>query len=504
MRATLKKIIKQSLTFAFTLMLLSSASTSFAKESAKKPIKVPVKQSKRIIPPNIQAGLNQLIKKYSNLNMGIIVQSVKTKAILYQHNANHLYTPASVLKLFTATAAAAYLKPDFKFATQLLSRAEVTNGTLNGDLTIKFSGDPELTSKQLNHLIGKLHKLGIHKITGNIYIDRHDYNNVPYPPGWLWDDLSYSYAAPMSAIIINQNKFNLSFTPAKEPEKAPHISSSLPSGIAHFANYVTTVTRYRQHCPLAIYSNNRNDYVLRGCLNKRLGKQHRILAIRNIAAYAKAIVKKSLNKHHIHYTGSIFIHRAEPHSRVLATHWSRPLNKIIYEMLKDSNNLTTNSLLKKLGERYYRSQGTWQNGLRALKQILSKPTGINFKKNLITDGAGLSRYNLISPRQISKLLYYIEHNSHVRPVIFNALPIAGKDGTLGGRMIGQGKSERIHAKTGSMTGVTALAGYVISKHNGLVSFVIMINGFIRPRRPYVQLENRICKLLVNAKKTHHG
>ena len=171
------------------------------------------------------------------------------------------------------------------------------------------------------------------------------------------------------------------------------------------------------------------------------------------------------------------------------------LQQIIHEMLKQSDNLTTNSVFKKLGERYYKTQGTWQNSISAVKAILAPLAGINFKQNRVNDGSGLSRYDLISPHQLIQLLYYINHNHRIRPALRNALPIAGKDGTLEDRMINQKKSEHIRAKTGSMTGVLSLAGYIETKNHGEVSFAMMMNNIIERHRKYMTLEDKICEFL---------
>ena len=154
--------------------------------------------------------------------------------------------------------------------------------------------------------------------------------------------------------------------------------------------------------------------------------------------------------------------------------------------------------LKKLGETYFRSRGTWQNSVNALNAILTKPTGIDFNHNLINDGAGLSRYNLISPKQLAKALYFAYHHNTIKKPFFNALPIGGKDGTLAYRMKDLRSGARVHLKTGNMTGVSALAGYINTKHLGVISFVMMINGFVKPKKPFLELEDDLSRYLVSA------
>ncbi len=457
----------------------------------------------------IRAGINTLLNQFNkahggNLSIGLMVQSMKNHQTLYARRSTFLFTPASVQKLFTAAAALSYLKPSYRFTTQVLTTGSVVGGVLKGNVYIKFTGDPELKAKDVSQLLSKLKNQGIRTIDGRVYIDNTDYNHVPYPPGWIWDDLSYSFAAPLDTIIINRNKFTLHFYPAKTLGAHPILKADLPMGVAHFANHMITTSTYRKKCPLVIYSDDLNNYTLGGCLTQRYKKQRRTLAIRDVLKFTKALVKQQLQKNGIAYGRRVAVKKAPREASVIAVHYSPVLKKILKEMLKDSDNLTTNSLFKKLGETYFRSAGTWQNSLRALEKILAPLTGVNFKQNLMADGAGLSRYNLVSPKQLSQLLYYIFHSSIVSGPLIHSLPIAGKDGTLAWRLLEFGRGARIRAKTGSMTGVTSLAGFVRSKHNGNVSFVIMINGFVKPRKPYIKLENDICALLVSAQGSQHG
>ena len=428
-------------------------------------------------------------------NYGIIVTSMKNGKILYQRNANRLFTPASVQKLFTAAAALQYLKPTYKFKTGFYTNGTVRHHTLEGNLYVKFSGDPSLRQKQLQKMADEFRNMDIKHINGHVYIDNFAFNKVPYPPGWIWDDLSYSYAAPMNAVIIDRNKFSLKFIPSKIKGHKPKLISSLPPGVATFTNTMRMVNAASDDCPLTIYSDMSNHYRISGCFDKRWGTQARSLAVRDMVRYAKVEITNLLKQRGIHYKGKVTLHRTPENPVPLVVHASKPISKLIHHMLKRSDNLYTNALFKAIGENYYGTSGSWQNGLRALESILKIPTGINFQKSLLTDGAGLSRYNLISPHQLVKLLYFVYHNSRVKPALYAALPVAGVDGTLVGRMYSLGRSRRVHAKTGSMTGVSALSGYVITKHHGVVGFAMMFNDFVGKRGPYVALENRVCEAL---------
>lgn len=442
------------------------------------------------------AGLQSILTAHPP-HIGIMVTRLKTGTVLFHKNAKLFFTPASTQKLFPTIAALAYLGPDFRFQTQLRTNGTIKNHDLKGDLFIQFSGDPELTDHDLNQLLGKLKTQGIQKISGHIYIDNAEYGSIPYGPGWMWDDLSYGYAAPLNAVIINHNRFILHLTPSQTSNKPPALVPDLPQGIAVFINHISTTPKRQKKCPITVYSDSHNQYTLSGCISRAAGKQRRSLEIRDPIAYAKGLIQQSLQQHHIQFSNRITKRQTPRTATRLAQHASPPLKQIVFTLLKNSDNLATDSLLKTLGERYYQKPGTWQNGLEAMKAILQKEAGIDFEGGLITDGAGLSRYNLISPAQFSTLLDYAYHNESIRRTLLKALPVAGKDGTLIDRMLNARNNHLIRAKTGSMAGVASLAGYIKNKSLGDLSFVIMINGLSKKEKSKVPLEDQLSNYLAN-------
>ncbi len=431
------------------------------------------------------------------VNVGMVVRDLDSGRVLFGQNTNLLYPPASTQKLFTAIAALYYLNQHYRFHTTLYRDGLVQDHTLMGHVVIRFSGDPSLRVSDLKQLLLTLKAQGIRKIMGSVYLDSSAYNEIPYPPGWLWDDLSYSYAAPLQAINLNRNAFALQMTPSKTMYAPPQLKSALPDAVVSFENHVRTTHGNEPNCPFLIYSHADNRYTIYGCINQKWGSQQRTLAIRNPILYAKVLVSRMLIQQGIAWTGSVnVLHHPYGHpSTEMADHPSVALYEMVTEMLKKSDNLIAESLLKKIGEYYYRRSGSVQNGLRALKQIL-KPTGIDFSHNNINDGSGLSRYNLVTPLQFSRLLSFAYQTHAVRVPLLAALPRASVDGTLIARMHWIRDKERVMAKTGSMTGVSALVGYVHTRSGHTLSFVLMLSGFLGKQYRYHQLEDQLCRYLV--------
>lgn len=457
-----------------------------------------------VIPVDLAVGMNTILKNVSpRANIGVIVQAIGSGKILYQRNADGLFTPASVNKLFVAIAALDYLKPEYRFETHVRFTGTVSQGILNGDLYVQFNGDPTLTERQLLNLLDQVKTVGINQINGHVYLDNTAYGSAAYAPGWLVHDLIFGFAAPLNAVILNENRFAIILSPAKKNGLPASSSTTIPNGIVKINN--NTITRIqRRDCPLSVLSDSDNTYHVSGCIANQPAKQYFGLALRDPVKYAKVLIANSLQKNQINFNGSIEILGTPENSTVIATHQSPPLNLIIKNMMKSSDNLYTNSILKQIGHVFYHSQGTWQNGLNAIQKILETPANIDFNQIHLFDGAGLSRYNQVSPRQLANLLHYAYQKPSVETDLWTSLPIAGQDGTLRGRLLAFAKGEPIHAKTGTMKGVSALAGYINTRYNGLLIFVIMTNSLHSAEdahHVFKYTEDNICQFLLSARKS---
>lgn len=448
---------------------------------------------------SIPQGINYLLTRVSpSIPIGIVVQSMDTGRIYYSKNAGRYFSPASVQKLFTVSSALINLKPDYRFPTRLLTTGNINQGVLYGNLIFQFNGDPSLKQSDIANLIEKVKALGIRRIAGNIVIDNTAFDHIPYPAGWLWNDLTSVFAAPLNTVIINRNKFGLTIIPAKRVGQRPTLIPHLPPGSATFINEMKTTYYPQRNCPITILSNEKNQYLLRGCLARRSGTQGRSIAIRNMEMFTRGLILEMLRQHGIQFNGKMFAQKTPLNAQLVAEHISLPLKTLIVHLLKKSDNLYADALFKKIGEYYNHAPGSWKNALFAELPILSHDVGIDPNHIHLVDGAGLSQYNYVTPHDVSMMLNYIEHNPVLHDTLIPALPIAGVDGTLIYRMPMLARGKRVHAKTGSMTGVSTLAGFVQTEHHGLLSFVIMINDVPKYRAPYIVLENHLVEFLATS------
>ena len=413
-----------------------------------------------------------LQSKAPNLSTGIEIRSANTGNILYAHHARRYFTPASNTKLFTAAAALIKLGPDFHFDTTL-SRAK-------NNIYLRFVGDPTFTNKDLYALLAKLKQHHITRIQGDLVIDNTTFTGPALPIGWSKDDLPYCYAAPIDSIIINQNCTYISLF--------KHGSVAIPSHEANLpikpAGQVALIpgTNSPKTCVFHITDHSNNLVVFGGCLPDRKTWGFPI-AIPNPNLYASSLVHQDLNKLDITLAGHIRFAKQPAQTTVIATHTSDSLAAILGVMLKESNNVYAGAITKTLGNAYY-SVGSHKAGANAIDAILHKAIGKAFTPPYLEGGAGGSVYNQITPNQLTQLLFYMYH-SHYKTIWLRDLAVSGESGTMSYRLSDKIYRGKVLAKTGSMSGVSTLSGYLLRHGHTPIVFSIMMNGIrgsLNPKR----------------------
>jgi D-alanyl-D-alanine carboxypeptidase/D-alanyl-D-alanine-endopeptidase (penicillin-binding protein 4) len=361
-----------------------------------------------------------IIKKDPNLNIGIIIKSSKKSEFFYSKHPDRLFTPGSCIKLFTAAAALHILGPEFCFRTAVYTSGTISNNELLGNLYIKASGDPSLTMQDIEELIKKVQEKGLKKITGNVYLDTsifEDNFESYYGNGFCLDDLGTFDMPPVTSFIIDHNMQRL--------------------------------------------DNGKKTVIL------------------NPHEYVSALVEKFLTDYAISYTKPVMQMSVPDKAQELAWHVSEPLHALLAYMLKKSDNLFANAMFKYLGAYKSGLPGTWQNSKEVMQDFLKRELGIQPSSYVIEDGAGLSRYNLVSPSQIIQLLTWFYNNKKIFSIFRPCLALSGKDGTLKHRLIEY--PGIVAAKTGTMSGVSSLSGYICLEDHEPIIFSIMLNGFIQKK-----------------------
>lgn len=425
-------------------------------------------------------------------DIALYVKSLKSGETLYVRNIYRPMTPASIMKLLTAEAALLYLGPNYRFSTQLLTNAEgIDNGVLQGNLYIVLSGDPSLTYSDLVELMVNLQSQGITAISGNVYIDNTAYDQRFYGPGWGGKDKNYCYGAPISASIINHNCLPLSVQPSSISGTKAKVITSPEHYYPGIHNAVVTRAGRRDCSPRMTMGVNGIN--LDGCLPKNTEGWGVNYVVTDIPEYNRSLFKSLLRKLGIDVYGTVTFASAPSSLSLVASHNSDPLSELIREMLKKSDNVIAGALFKKLGQLYTSRPGSWENGSLAVSKILSQQAGVQINGMRLLDGSGLSVNNLATPVQFMQVLQFAYSNRKTSEYFISALPIAGVDGTLKGRM--RNITRKVRAKTGTISGVVSLAGYASSYYKEPLAFVIIINGNKGLGWRYKGMEDKIATAL---------
>lgn len=433
--------------------------------------KVDLKQSLSALPPGTQVSF--------------LAQDMATKKKLVAHNDDFFRSPASVQKLITALAARLQLGPNFRFKTQLLSAGTIHQNKLDGDLILKTSGDPTFTHERLNQLFASLKQKGITEIKGNLIIDTSVFAGHDKAPGWSWENLTFCYNVPPSAAIVDRNCFLTELKIDQEVGELATLEIKSQAPVRVESEVLITgklPNAAEQYCEFNIEHEHKNQYVLTGCYKQAKKPVQIKFAVQDGAEYLTQFVKRALAINKIKLTGQIQVSKkpidSELPLHVITASNSAPLPVLLNKMLKTSDNLIADALFRTLGASYYKTAGTWQNGSNAVKSILKNKAKIDLSNAVIKDGSGLSRQNLIDTNKILAVLNYISNHDEKLKLI-KMLPVSGKDGTLLNRLSFKDPDLKlaISAKTGYLTGVYNMAGFLKKPNGEYIAFVQLVSGY---------------------------
>ena len=422
---------------------------------------------------------------------GIKVVSLEDGNIIYERNSTKLFHPASNAKLLTTATALAKL-PGFHFRTKLYTDNRIKNETLSGNVYIKGSGDPLLVSADLDSLAGMIEKRGIKSITGNIVGDISYFDTVAWGAGWMWDDEPSSDEPFITPLSVDSNSIHFTIDPgAVEGTKVSYVVEPLTEEISVQCNARTT----KDTVGFPLKPNRRkgtNDFTIEGAIAPGATEYKNEYSVWKPELLFLHLFRDDLRKRGIVWHGECIIDTI--HQGTLVGEIDHSIDSALIRINKMSYNLGAENLLKALGAEAMGAPGTFQSGLRVVKDYLTQ-VGIDTTDIILVDGSGVSMYNLFSPADMIRLLRaeYKSRNNFER--FYATLPIAGVDGTLKNRMKGTHAEGNVRAKTGSLTGTSALSGYVTTADQKLLAFSIMNNHFPGESKAIREVQNRILELL---------
>jgi D-alanyl-D-alanine carboxypeptidase/D-alanyl-D-alanine-endopeptidase (penicillin-binding protein 4) len=457
---------------------------------------------------DIQAKIDQLISGSPALAgafVGFQVRNLATGEILYRLNANHLFVPASNMKLFTSALALERLGPDYRFSTQIVaSRAMDAHGRLAGDLVLAGGGDPSLSGRSypyryqagvapgagysfhaVEELADQLVARGLLRVDGDIVGDDRRYLWEPHAGVWAMDDAIWEYGAPVSALILDDNSVALTLKPGERAGDLATVVLSPAFEYFEIDNRVRTVAGGERK--LEFERRSGRQLHIRGTLPVGDPGVTQLLAVDDPAWYAAGVLREALERRGVVVHGRVlarhrFADDAEPAASetpvLLAERKSPPLAELLEVLDKESQNLHAEVMLREVGF-VRRHEGSRQAGLLELREFLQNEAGIPPESFRFTDGSGLSRSTLVQPEAIAALLAHMYHSSY-RDLWIRLLPVAGADGTLARRFEDHPEARAIHAKTGTLAHVRAISGYIIAPGRDPLAFALLVNNHDAP------------------------
>ncbi|WP_227936329.1 D-alanyl-D-alanine carboxypeptidase/D-alanyl-D-alanine endopeptidase [Alkalihalobacillus deserti] len=418
--------------------------------------------------------------------LSVSVRSAKTGEVLYEHLANTRLRPASNMKLFTAAAALSVLGEHHRFTTELYMDGKIKWKILDGDLYIKGNGDPTLLGKDIDELVRQLKIQGVRIIKGNLIADDSRYDDERYPIDLPWSDEETYYGAQVSALTVapdddyEAGTVVIEVTPGKEINDKGEVTVSPGSDTLMLVNKSTTIEANQKLDLKISREHGTNVIYIDGVIPKNASTHKESIAIWEPTDYVLHLFKQTLKEQGITLLGSIKKGKLPLTAKKLTTHESMPLSELLVPFMKQSNNGHAEILIKEMG--YVREEeGTWDKGLNVLEEEL-KQWNIETEKMVIRDGSGISHVSGIPTHQISGLLYEIQAEPWFS-IFLQSLPLVDGGvpldrGTLNDRLKQTVASRRVRAKTGTLTTVSSLAGYVEPKEGEALVFSIISNQII--------------------------
>ena len=474
--------------------------TSLIACSSTGALKGPEKQTNAFL--NLSRNIDQILQDSSlqQTRTGIKIVSLQTGKTLYERNSQELFHPASNMKLLTTATALKRLGTNFRFKTILYAdTASITDSTLSGNIYLKGFGNPDLSVEDLWWMVRELKSRGISRINGNLICDETYMDDLYWGSGWMWDDVSAWYWAPICALTVNDNCVRVTVKPGSK------IGDSLTVQLEPRTNYLKIVNMgvtvdsldTLQQRAFKVERNWRpaeNTIKVEGGM--AIGKSERsfVIDVVDAARFTGTLFSELLQQENITFEGKVLKDSVPDKAIVLVRHISSPLTLIIMNTNKISDNLSAELLMKTVGAEIKGVPGTAEKGISVVKEVLSD-IGVDSTTYEIADGSGVSRYNVITPDLIVDLLTEMNRDFRIQAEYKTSLPIAGIDGTLQGRMKNSAAEGKLRAKTGSLRGVSSLAGYTTTAEGELVAFSMIMEHFIISTSKIRDIQDQIGNLI---------
>lgn len=471
--------------FPRSLALPLVAGVAAIMTAAAPAVAVNVDPSQAELAATLDAILNS--SSLSGANVSVVVANADTGEVLFDRNGNNRLIPASNTKLLTSTAAMSILGPDYRFNTSVSRTGRKAGSVLLGDLFVRGTGDPTMLAEDYDNLAAQVAASGIKVVTGSLVADDTWFDDQRLGMDWAWDDEGAYYAAEISALTLSGDtdydagNVIVEGSPGATVGAKPAVSLTpqtgyvkiINNGITAEAGATDTLSISREH--------DTNNIVINGQVPVDGGSTTEWIAVRQPTGYAADVFRRALQARGVKVLGQTKLGVATPTGATgIASHDSMTLSDLLVPFLKLSNNGHAEILTKAIGRKVF-NDGSWDAGLEAIANYVAG-RDMDTSTQRQADGSGLSRWNLITTHEFTDLLRAVQAEPWF-DTWYAALPIAGNadrftGGTLRSRMRNTPAANNLHGKTGSLTSVSALSGYVTAANGTKLVFSIVENNYL--------------------------
>ena len=427
------------------------------------------------LPADVKGALTEAGIPFANVS--VVVQRVDSETPLIRHNPLRPMNPASTMKLVTTFGALELLGPTYTWKTEALVDTPPSNGTVNGNIYLRGSGDPRMALEQFWLLLRQLHARGVSRINGDLVLDRTAFAPMAHDPAAFDNEPLRPYNAGPDALLINLKTITLSLR-ADAARKTVQIVADTPEIDLHIDNRITLTQDacgdWREKVRPSVSG---NTITVSGSYSTRCAEKSLNLTPWPADTQVEHLFRALWRELNVATDGSeTAVLRGKVHDGVtpataslLVTQESPALGEVIREINKYSNNVMARQVFLTLDSN---RPATTQGAARRIRSWLDGK-GLSMPELVLDNGSGLSRSERISADSMARLLL-AAWDSPVMPELMASLPIAGLDGTLKKRLTDGASSGRAHLKTGFLDNVRAVAGFVQdgSDHRWVVVFMI--------------------------------
>lgn len=432
---------------------------------------------------------------FKSTQVSIDVFDLTSNQSIYNKNEKLLMRPASNMKILTTASALIFIGTDYKFKTKVWMNGEIEDSVLLGDIYFQGGFDPDFTFDNLAFLISEIKKKGIKQIAGNVSIDFSNLDSLFWGEGWMWDDEPSTDFPYLTSLVIDDNAVSIITRPGERINDPALVQTLHPSNF-DIINETETVSNEKSRLRITRnWIDRGNTIIVSGKININEKADTSRISIFNPEKYFLYLISYLLKKSNITVEGEF---TAAPKTEMAELSFSleRPFADVIINLNKNSDNLSAEMTLRALGLLIDSLKSSASKGLKFLDSLVSI-VGMNPNEYRLVDGSGISHYNLITTELVNKILkYFYNEKKELFPILYNSFPIAGVDGTLKNRMRKTPAEKNVHAKTGTLSGVSTLSGYLNSQSGHMICFSIFMQNFVGSSYKAREFQDKICNLLI--------